>query len=204
MQETLWQAFLWLLPWFSLLAHPWVLGAMAVGVILGFVGRKPAPSYHHVSVPKLPGFGHKLVYSDEKPTHPVAGVTYCKILASEQYDIIGKPDFIYQKGRGFIPTELKSHALGEKSALSPRPKDLHQLYMYFLIVGETYGPVPYGWLIYRDCMFKVRNTRRARQTIIQLLVDMRRMLATGDGEPNPSFINCKHCICRETVCDYHD
>ena len=160
--------------------------------------------------PKLPSrFTWKLVYSDEKPDKPVEGVTYSTILKSEQYDITGKPDFVYQRKNHYMPVELKSHALGvEKKAfnqLKPRDKDLHQLYMYFLIVGETYGKVHTGEIIYKDCMFTVVNDRRARKKIIRILDDMRHMLDNPDTQaPNSSFINCKHCVCRETVCEHHD
>ena len=171
--------------------------------------------YHFTRWPKLPpAYKFKLVYSDEKPDKPVEGATYCTILKSEKYDISGKPDFIYsdRRRRNFFPTELKSHTLGIDKKESdhklqhtkPRDKDLHQLYMYFLIVGETYGHVPYGWLIYSDGMFKVYNTCQARKKITRLLGDMRHMLDTGHGQPNPSFINCKHCVCRETVCEHND
>ena len=179
--------------------------------LLTWQSLRPRTGYKFHIWPKLPsGYTFKLVYSDEKPTNPIDGVTYCTILSSKTHDITGKPDFIYsdRRGRKFFPTELKSHTLNtsdrKDGEFKPRDKDLHQLYMYFLIVGETYGRVPYGWLIYSNGMFKVYNTRQARKKITRLLADMRHMLTTGQGQPNPSFINCKHCVCRETVCEHND
>ena len=51
-------------------------------------------------------------------------------------------------------------------------------------------------------MFKVRNTRRIRKEVIKTVNSMRNMMKTGKGEANASFVNCRYCLCRGTVCKY--
>lgn len=159
--------------------------------------------------PSIPALGYRLFYSDQKGDKRETDVIYSKLLVAETYELSGKPDFIYRKrGSGMLlPVELKSGKIGD--ATQPHEGDLMQLVAYFLIIEDLYGVRPkYGRLIYKDCMFLIRNTKALRNRVFALLQQMRRILAEGDGAledtEGASFVKCKHCMCRGTVCELCD
>jgi CRISPR-associated exonuclease Cas4 len=141
--------------------------------------------------------GYRQFYSDKK--HEGG------LLVSERYGLQGKPDMVYSNSAGtrMIPVELKSGTVGD--AAEPREGDLMQLAAYFVIIEDVYGVRPRrGLLIYKDWMFKVKNDRRLRRRLERVISDMRLMLETERGEAEPSFVKCKHCVCRGTVCEYQE
>lgn len=157
--------------------------------------------------PKLVPFGYHLHYTDNSLDRINKNVVYNKLLISEKYNLQGKPDFIFTNflKSKYIPIELKSGTIGE----SPYPKqgDLLQLAAYFLIIEDLYKYKPRtGRLIYKDCMFIVRNTRKIRQSVLSTMSSMEKMLESGELQGNTfeksSFSHCRHCICRSTVCKY--
>jgi len=154
--------------------------------------------------PKLPGTGYRLIYTDQKQVEKEEGVLYGKPLKSEKLDITGKPDYIYeQKDGALYPVELKSGAIKESDA--PHFGDLMQLAAYFAITGEYFDrPVYEGLIVYKDYMFRIKNTKRLRHMLKATLSDMRGMLKSGEGEPAASFVSCKNCICKGTVCEYFE
>jgi len=123
-----------------------------------------------------------------------------KLLRSEKYHLRGKPDYVYRNivtGR-LVPMELKS---GEGDN-GPRHGDLMQLIAYFLIIEDAMGKRPrVGFLRYKNAMFKVKNTARLRKALLAVVADMREMLETGHGQANPSFVNCRYCAAKGTVCE---
>lgn len=171
-----------------------------LGVIWG-IKAMARPVYVKYEKGRLPKRGYRLIYTDQKVKEKKPEVTYGKILVSQTYDITGKPDYVYQKRGRTVPVELKSGKIGEATA--PREKDLMQLVMYFLILEDVYGKKPkQGRLIYPDGMFVVRNTKALRKRLKAVLAQMRTMLHTGVQEPKASFVNCRYCLCRETVCEH--
>jgi len=124
-----------------------------------------------------------------------------KLLHCEKHDLRGKPDYIYKSiitGR-LVPMELKSGQVDN----APNHGDLMQLAAYFLIIESHYGARPKkGFLRYKNAMFRVKNTRGLRKALLTVLADMRGMLETGEGQANPSFVNCRHCVARGTVCEH--
>lgn len=172
-------------------------------IIYSFVKiLRPKEDYKKLK-PKLPGNGYKLFYTDEKVAEHKHDVIYSKLLHSKKYDISGKPDYIFIKKNNnmLLPVELKSGTIG--NLLEPRQGDLMQLCAYFLIIEDVYGTRPSkGRIIYKDTMFIVKNTKKLRRRIKSVLEDMREMLVTGEQEANSSFVTCKHCVCRDTVCEY--
>ena len=60
-----------------------------------------------------------------------------------------------------------------------------------------------GRLVYNNYMFIIKNTRSLRRKVKQILADMRDMLKTGEQNVNPSYVKCRYCICRDTVCEYY-
>lgn len=171
-------------------------------VILLIVFRIKLKPYYISYNTSLPNKSYTLIYTDEKTINKKKGVTYSTLLYSLKYDVTGKPDYIYKKGNKFYPIELKSASIGKYE--TPRQKDLMQLALYFILIEDIYGKVTKGYLIYKDVMFTVKNTRNLRRQVKEILYDMRQMLNTGEQEAKPSFINCKNCVCRATVCEYYE
>lgn len=167
-----------------------------------FLLLKPKP-IKKCKLRKIAPLGYKLFYTDQNTNNKKDGVIYKKLLYSEKYNIQGKPDFIYKKFNTCYIVELKSGSI--KKETIPHTGDLMQLIAYFLIIEDLYGyKVKKGKIIYNDYCFIIRNTRYLRRYLLAILKDMRYMLKTGDGEANCSFTHCKHCMCRQTVCDFYD
>jgi len=146
----------------------------------------------------LPGW--RVIYADNGKNKNTDGMSG-KLLKSEKYDLQGKPDFIYEKKGRLAPVELKSAAADKNGR--PREGDVLQLTAYFLIIGDVYNTnVKFGYLVYEDCVFLIRNTRRLRQNLLTTVAEMRKMLKTGTGRADPDFVTCKNCVCRGTVCQW--
>lgn len=147
-------------------------------------------------------FGFRLFYTDQKVSNKKDNIIYSKILFSEKYNIQGKPDFIFKRGKTLFPIELKSGYI--KNSPMPHEGDLLQLVAYFLIIEDLYKvKVKKGKLIYADYSFIIKNTKPLRKKLLRTLKDMRLMLKTGEGLPNCSFINCKYCMYK-IVCQYYN
>jgi len=154
--------------------------------------------------PSLPGSGYRLIYSDQKQIDKKQDVVYGTVLTCEKLNISGKPDYIYRYKNGeLLPVELKSGEIGE--AREPHLGDLMQLATYFAIIEEHFGEKPQaGLIIYKDHMFRIKNTARLKRALRSVLSDMRDMLKHGEANPAASFVKCKNCVCNGTVCEYTD
>ena len=134
---------------------------------------------------------HRLIYGDAKGG---------KLLYSVKHNLRGKPDFIFQSritGR-LLPMELKSGQVAGK----PHHGDVMQLAAYFVIIEEAMGKRPkHGYLRYQNSLFAIKNSAKRRKELLAILVDMRKMLKTGEGHADPSFSHCRHCVARGTVCE---
>lgn len=140
----------------------------------------------------------KLVYSDTKGSKQGA-----YIIKSEQHRLRGKPDIIYKSlfSNKYIPLELKSGSLGKNSDY-PREGDLMQLIAYFFMIQETFScKVPYGKLVYADCVFVVYNSKNNKHKFLSIINEMNNF-----QEDNFEFeINkkvCNSCSLRHTVCEH--
>lgn len=149
----------------------------------------------------LAPFGYFLFYTDEKGILKKENVIYSKLLFSEKYNLTGKPDFVYKKGKKLFPVELKSGKI--KKEKLPHQGDLLQLIAYFLILEDLYGAkVKKGKLIYSDYSFIVKNNKRTRRMLFKTLKQMRKMLETGEGEAICNFAHCRYCLCKN-VCEFY-
>lgn len=135
-----------------------------------------------------------MIYADEKGT---------KMLIAPEAGLHGKPDMIFETWllKHYIPLEIKS---GKLKGEEPHLGDLYQLGTYFLIIEEVYGrKPPYGKLVYANKTFTVRNTKKLRKAVMNTVDEMREML-DGKVKPcaQPDYMKCRHCVCRETVCEW--
>lgn len=171
-----------------------VIGILVV-VFIGSVGLyalRPSISVKHkkqLGVPRA-----SAIYLDEK------GV---KMLSDEALGLQGKPDMIFETWllKKYIPLEIKSGKLKEEW---PHQGDLYQLVAYFILIEAVYDKrPPYGKLVYANKTFKVRNTRKLRKEVLEIMAQMRNMLE-GEIEVTTTsdYMKCRHCVCRETVCEW--
>lgn len=139
--------------------------------------------------PKKRPFFCKLIYNDGK------------ILTSHYHNLRGRPDVIFSRflTGGLLPMEIKS---GEAKDM-PYYGDVMQLVAYFVIIEEVFGRKPRkGFLRYCNAMFVIKNSKKRRKELLQTVQDMRRMLETSQGTAAPSFVRCRHCVARDTVCEF--
>ncbi|KXL53557.1 hypothetical protein CLNEO_07830 [Anaerotignum neopropionicum] len=172
-------------------------------LILLFIFRRQ--NWSMKKIPSSNGMGgYSLIYADQKQNGK-KDEGFGKLLYSAEYELQGKPDYIYKKrfGKGIVPVELKSGSIGESSL--PHRGDLLQLGAYFLILEDVYKVRPkFGRLAYQDYIFVVKNTRSLRKEVMKTTKEMREMLLYGVGKANPSFATCRYCICNGTVCKYSE
>lgn len=178
------------------------LGMLLILLLLIFFRRN---NWHMKKLPSSNRMeGYTLVYADQKQGNKKEE-NYGKLLHSPENELQGKPDYIYKKrfGKGIVPVELKSGSIGDDPL--PHRGDLLQLAAYFLILEDVYKVRPkFGRLIYKDYMFVVKNTKSLRKEVRDTTKEMREMLIYGVGKANASFVSCRFCICKGTVCTHSE
>jgi len=148
--------------------------------------------------------GYALIYADQKQGKKHEE-DFGKLLYSAKYELQGKPDYIFQSPflKKIVPVELKSGEIDEEEM--PHHGDLLQLGAYFLILEDVYGQKPpFGRIVYQDYMFEIKNTAKIRNEVPSTMKEMREMLQYGVGKANPSFANCRPCVCNGTVCEFSE
>ncbi len=141
----------------------------------------------------------KVIYTDDKG-HSNADKM---MLYNDTYKLSGKPDYILKTiTNKYIPLEVKSSNIGTDAY--PRENELMQLVTYFFLCEQNYKKPKYGYLIYKDYMFKIYNTKKLKKYYLKRLKDLHHLLETGEGMCEPSFTKCRYCVCKNTVCEFCD
>jgi CRISPR-associated exonuclease Cas4 len=108
----------------------------------------------------------RIIYSDTRGWGKVE-----KPLFYAAMELTGKPDYLVQQNGKIIPVEVKSGRAPEV----PYDSHIYQLASYCLLVEKTYGTrPPYGIIHYEDRDFAIDYTRELEESLIDLLVDMKR------------------------------
>lgn len=119
-------------------------------------------------------------------------------LVSERYMLVGKPDYLIQRGGVLIPVEVKSR----RAPIKPYRAHRFQLLAYCLLVEESSGHAPpYGVLRYQDREFEIAYDEKSREDLLRLLEEIRG--ASTAVAPLPQHDNpakCAHCPYRD-ICD---
>lgn len=173
---------------------PWVVEGSLLVLVTCLIWQLLRPTITVKDKKELGVARASMIYSDEKGT---------KMLYAKALNIQGKPDMIFETWllKRYIPLEIKSGVLKEEM---PHLGDVYQLVAYFLIIEEAYGKrPPYGKLVYANKTFVIRNTKKLRNKVTHMIQDMREMI-TESYHPHctPDYMKCKHCVCRETVCEW--
>lgn len=120
-----------------------------------------------------------------------AGDTRVPLLRSDRYGLQGRPDYVVQDGRHYIPVEVKS---GDAPAV---PYDSHRLQLaaYCLLVEEATGKAPpHGVIRYDDRAVRVPYDAALRGELLATIEEMRRHLRAGESPPPTPFpARCAYC-----------
>jgi CRISPR-associated exonuclease Cas4 len=107
-----------------------------------------------------------------------AGRTLQRPLVSRRLGLVGKPDYILERGRAQIPVEVKP---GRRAA-TPYASDLMQLAAYCVLIEETSGAAPpYGLLRYAEQTFRMPYTASVRERVLAVLDEMYALLEADDA-----------------------
>ena len=119
-------------------------------------------------------------------------------LYSSRYGLTGKPDYLVQQGRVWVPIEVKSTRL---SGRAPYYAHVMQLAAYCLLVEDVFGVRPdHGILQYADATIRLDYTDALRRELLATLSAMRRAAQTGDASRHHEEpARCRHCGYRD-VC----
>lgn len=81
-------------------------------------------------------------------------------LVATRYGLVGKPDYLIERGGAMVPVEVKPG----RRAPHPYDSDLMQLAAYCLLVEETTGHTPpCGYLRYANATFRLSYTPAVRR-----------------------------------------
>jgi CRISPR-associated exonuclease Cas4 len=116
-------------------------------------------------------------------------------LFSPRYGLSGKPDYLVEERGRIVPVEVKPG----RTAATPYEGDILQLAAYCLLAEEEYGQPPrYGYLKYRQQLFRIEYTGELRQRLLCELEGMRRAFHARDVPPGHNEPQrCLHCGQRE-------
>jgi CRISPR-associated exonuclease Cas4 len=116
-------------------------------------------------------------------------------LFSPRYRLSGKPDYLVEERGSIVPVEVKPG----RTAAAPYEGDILQLAAYCLLAEEEYGHPPvYGYLKYRQQLFRIEYTGELRQRLLAELEGMRRAFRARDVPPSHNEPQrCLHCGQRE-------
>ena len=110
--------------------------------------------------------GGRIIYSDTRGWGKVE-----KPLFYTAMELAGKPDYLVRQNGKIIPVEVKSGRAPE----APYDSHIYQLAAYCLLVEKTYHTrPPYGIIHYENRDFAVDYTRELEESLIDLLVEMKR------------------------------
>lgn len=117
-----------------------------------------------------------------------------KPLFSNNYKIVGKPDYIVKKNNQFIPVEVKTGSYN-----IPQKNHMLQLAAYCQLVEENYNNfVPFGVLVYnKSKQYKIPFDPKLRFELEHSIKNMRKILKTRSLSRNHNDQNrCKNCSMR--------
>lgn len=121
-------------------------------------------------------------------------------LISNQYGLVGRPDYLVETDDGIIPVEIKS----ARMPASGRPYDSHvfQLAAYCLLVEAALAvPVAYGILRYSDAEVTVAYTSELKAELLDVMEEMRAARAAKEvHRSHDESGRCANCRMR-SVCD---
>ncbi|SRR5579885_941894 len=119
-------------------------------------------------------------------------------LASRQYGLIGKPDYLIETAEGLIPVEIKSRRC---PTAGPHVPDITQLIAYCVLVEDKFRTrPPHGVVAYADRHELVPYTPQQRETILTLVREIAGADRCAPHRNHQQQARCKRCGFR-AICD---
>jgi CRISPR-associated exonuclease Cas4 len=113
---------------------------------------------------RLPFPSGRVIHIDTERLRKPEGTLY-----SANYSLVGRPDYLINRGGRIIPIEVKSGP----APVTPYPAHLYQLAAYALLVREHFGQAPpYGILKYRDRAIEIPITQPLLDEVAAVLRDI--------------------------------
>jgi len=126
-----------------------------------------------------------VLYSDAGRRHAV------RPLVSQRYRLAGRPDYLVNTGHGVVPIELKSAPCPRSG---PRDGDIAQVLAYCVLVEDVLSSrVPYGIIQYADVQRTVPYGGAERESLIELLAEIRRSHHTTLHRSHSHRARCRSC-----------
>ena len=121
-----------------------------------------------------------------------------KPLYAADLGLTGKPDYILQQGRDYIPVEVKTG----RTPTQPYESHVYQLAAYCLLIERTYGKrPPRGIIHYPGRNFAVEFTPELETSLLNLLGRLRQDERHPDVPRSHEEVNrCRACGYRD-ACD---
>jgi CRISPR-associated exonuclease Cas4 len=114
--------------------------------------------------------------------------------------LVGRPDYLVEKGGQVIPVEVKSSRVGS----APYDAHIFQLAAYCALVDYQYGQRPaYGILHYPNRTYAIDYTPELETALLELLEEMqqtKRSKTAGPPRSHDSPARCHACGYRN-ICD---
>ncbi len=122
-------------------------------------------------------------------------------IISENYKLIGKPDYIIKNIDYYIPIELKTG----RTPRGPLFSHIIQVCAYCLLVEDNYKQKSYGLLYYPETNYKINFTDELKNTVLKIMEDIHNCKKTKIAHRNHAKVTkCKNCarrnICPEKLC----
>jgi CRISPR-associated exonuclease Cas4 len=145
--------------------------------------------------------GGRVIYSDTRAWGAVPEPLY-----DQELGLVGKPDYLIEKGNTIIPVEVKSSRLPD----APYDSHIFQIAAYCLLVERLMGKrPPYGIVHYTDRSgasrsFAVDYTSQLESAVIDLIAEIRaaerRKSVSRSHEHQGRCIQCGYnSICEERL-----
>jgi CRISPR-associated exonuclease Cas4 len=119
-------------------------------------------------------------------------------LFSRRFGLVGKPDYIVQKEKGYVPVEVKSGR-----GLHPQQNHIFQLAAYCQLLEDASGEfVPEGVLVYNNVPYTIAFDPKMRFDLESVMSSMRDSLKRGLVRRNHEEAGrCRHCSMRRYCSD---
>jgi CRISPR-associated exonuclease Cas4 len=119
-----------------------------------------------------------------------------RMLRSERYGLLGRPDYILEVEGGMVPVEMKSG----RTPRGPLFSHILQVGAYCLMLQEEGAKVSHGILKYGDIEHEIEFDQELKDLVISKVAEMRELQSTGEAHRNHHRPGKCHSCSRREMC----